>query len=1206
MKRNEYQAVKSFDHYLLRISNRLRSLFRLRSVAAAVFVSMVLSGVVIACGVYWGFVDGLLFVGRALLLISILGLVFFLWIRPIRHLNREGVGKTLEQRSQMFSGRAETYVELRQSESKTPFLGLLAKDALKSSLHAPVHKIAPFSAMLPPLLLILFILGLSLLFIHSASDTWRNGARQLWLGWLPMEHPAASSLSVNPGSVQIENGEDLHISAKAEGFKPQSAELHLKLREGKWQTIPMQRNENGDFDFSFYSVKDSLSYYVSAALERSEEFLVNVLTPPRIENISVEYSYPSWTGLGNHIQENSGVVRAVGNTQVTIRFGTDKPLQDGKVLLNNQDVMLISDGNRHQASFTLDTAGNYYISDLLGGKRVTLSESYDVQLLQDRMPTIKFTRPGRDWNASPIEEVSLQMDAGDDYRVEAVNLYYSVNGGDWQSVNLDVSSPLEHTFYLEGMAGEASETSTVTAGMEPGDLISYYAEVSDYSNKVNTDIMFVNVRPFDRQFKQSQQSGGQQGRGGIGSEQEISRRQREILVANWNLIRQRQRKGTQQQNPVKDIDTTIRDNALLLSELQSTLAEQAKTLARRSNARRLVDQSGNIKRFVDYLENAVEAMGPSARHLADTELQQAIKPQQTALQYLQRAEAVFREIRVSQQQNNSGNINSSSQDMAEMFELEMDLAKNQYEVPDRAAMEDAQQSMDDAFEKLRELASRQQKLSENARLDERLKEIERWQHEKLRRELEELKKQMESLAQKNSQNRNANQSANQNASARQAEKLAEKLQQALDTLQQLDGSSGQSAQYSSQRQQILDQARQQLNEALEKMAGNRQQELQQAIKEATAEADDLLDEQRETEQQLQQALSEAMDARQRGEYISGLSQGQERELGEQKRNMQKKLEQLSEDLRATRKRFQTQTPKTADQIARALKALKDSDISTYLGMAGDAIDAGMAPEIVAREGLISEGLRELRDQLMDAETLAAMEQKSDPQRDLAEIRMTALQNALRQMRQAVAQMANGNRNSNSESDEITSENSSSGNPQSARQDEAQQAGRGQSNPSQDAAATQGTQNNGQATGRYARGSLGLENNPQWRPQNHWNPQSHLSPLERAQKLETAAERLRSVLPAFDNTRLSMEQIQELQRLSEAVAGTRSEENDQRIGREYQSLLAQIEQLEISLADTIESADSSPVHTQMLSSDPRGYAATVSEYFRLLSEQALQP
>ena len=154
--------------------------------------------------------------------------------------------------------------------------------------------------------------------------------------------------------------------------------------------------------------------------------------------------------------------------------------------------------------------GQYHVAARVGGEQIRLTDDYFVTMLDDSIPEIEFARPGRDWSASSIEEVTTRVMASDDFRLESLELRYSVNGSDWTSVELPVESSeaeVDHVFFLESLVGSDS--------MVPGDLVSYYAVAGDRENTARTDIFFIDVQPFDRRYSQSQQSGGSMGGQGL-------------------------------------------------------------------------------------------------------------------------------------------------------------------------------------------------------------------------------------------------------------------------------------------------------------------------------------------------------------------------------------------------------------------------------------------------------------------------------------------------------------------------------------------------------------------------------------------------------------------------------------------------------------------------------------------------------------------
>ena len=83
----------------------------------------------------------------------------------------------------------------------------------------------------------------------------------------------------------------------------------------------------------------------------------------------------------------------------------------------------------------------------------------------------------------------------------------------------------EHKVRVDNHAANGRSTKTfigenrwqaILDKLKPGDFISYYAKARDASNETTSDIYFIEVKPFEMQYKQSQaqqQSGGGQGEG---------------------------------------------------------------------------------------------------------------------------------------------------------------------------------------------------------------------------------------------------------------------------------------------------------------------------------------------------------------------------------------------------------------------------------------------------------------------------------------------------------------------------------------------------------------------------------------------------------------------------------------------------------------------------------------------------------------------
>src|SRR4029077_4103493 len=123
-------------------------------------------------------------------------------------------------------------------------------------------------------------------------------------------------------------------------------------------------------------------------------------------------------------------------TTVMVRVVPSMKTNAGRLLVNDEASALAPqpDGSL-SGSFTIDKQGFYRI-ELTGphGEKVDATPQYTIDVVDDQAPSVSFVKPGRDTQASPVEEVFLEAKAADDYGIRQLQLTYSVNGGHPKSV----------------------------------------------------------------------------------------------------------------------------------------------------------------------------------------------------------------------------------------------------------------------------------------------------------------------------------------------------------------------------------------------------------------------------------------------------------------------------------------------------------------------------------------------------------------------------------------------------------------------------------------------------------------------------------------------------------------------------------------------------------------------------------------------------
>jgi biotin carboxyl carrier protein len=569
------------------------------------------------------------------------------------------------------------------------------------------------------------IVAVAALIVSFGPAYLRHGLSALLVISRSAEAASPYRIDVTPGNAKVPRGADQAIRARLVGFTAKDVGVMMRTSPGapfeRLPLIPATGNDAaGAFEGMLFHLDKQTEYYVESNGVHSPTFTLAVVDLPTVSQLDLEYRFPAYTGLPPRKVDDGGDVAAVRGTEVLLHITPTMATPGGRIVLSDGAALPLTtqgDGTL-TGSFKVDRQGFYRIQ-LTGphGEKVDASPQYTIDVIDDQPPSVRFSKPGRDTQATPVEELFLEARADDDYGIRSLQLSYSVNGGAPKTIGLfgalrqaqgGVSSsspggkPLTevtagHTIYLEEL------------GLKPGDFVSYYAKATDNDvvqgpKTTTSDIYFVQVRPFRKDYKpaQSQAMGGGGGGDQVG---ELSRQQREIVAATFNIVRDK---------PKTKADK-FRENVVFLNLAQAKLREQVDELVGKLKARLgVVDPAFN--KIAEVLPKAVEEMRAAEGDLKALKPDNALSPEQRALKLLQEAEQQY-EMQIAMQ-NGAGGAGGQSQyaeDLADLFELELDKLANQYEMQQRAMQQSGDHQIDELVEKLKELARRQQQEMERQR-----------------------------------------------------------------------------------------------------------------------------------------------------------------------------------------------------------------------------------------------------------------------------------------------------------------------------------------------------------------------------------------------------------------------------------------------------------------------------------------------------------
>ncbi len=615
-----------------------------------------------------------------------------------------------------------------------------------------------------------------------------RAARRIILPWAGQGDAATAAvdLVVEPGTIRIQRGNDVLFVARIRNAVPQQVDLYLQADQLDRNRVSMKR-EGGEHTYVYFlpSVSKDVTYYVDIGVKRSNQYRIAVFDMPRVERIATEYEYPRYTGLQNKMVENRGDVIAPEGTRITLRATFNKAVDRATVLFSDGKTLeLAPDGNTAAGSFIVTQDATYTIK-VVDTEQVQNEDPYEyfVQAIPDAQPSVAVVRPGGDRRVMSLEEVSIAAQAQDDYGLVKFGLNYMVAGGQPREVSfleapqqgLNLALGGRTTIYLEDLQ------------VKPGDFVLYYLTAVDNNGlkgpaEVVSDIYFLEVVRTEEEFRRAGQQAGGGGSGGRGQPSSaLVQNQKNIIAATWKLLQQRLALSRQMFN--ENIETIAASQREVMERTQLSLRRLLERFS-------LSDQS--YDRAVEHLKKAVGHMEAAVEKLTSSQLEQALGPEQSALQAIMKAEAESRQttIQVASSRGNAGSGQQQErQDLRELFEMEMGRLENRYELPQQQAGSQQDGEAEDTLAKLRELARRQDQLNRGqtdlARRQDRMTEEQRKRRlEQLRREQEELSRQARELSRQMSQLANRDGLRQWSDRQQQLEQASRRMQEAARSLGQ--------------------------------------------------------------------------------------------------------------------------------------------------------------------------------------------------------------------------------------------------------------------------------------------------------------------------------------------------------------------------------------------------------------------------------------
>lgn len=778
---------------------------------------------------------------------------------------------------------------------------------------------------------------LVLLLGYASLDELQRIASGVGLSSLPLLKPP---MTVVPGDVEIEKGESQEVIVELREETEQPVVLYYRSGAGEWQREEMRKGLTGPaYLFEFVDVQEPVRYYVENGEHRSVEYTVSLYEFPEVSRIDVTYRYPAYTGLAPRVEEGVGDIQGLKGSVATVKVQTTGAVEKAELVLDDgRTVQLESSGNgQFQGSIRLEEPGTYHV--LLTDtedKNNKFPEEHQIIPEEDEAPFITIRDPNQDVRANAIQEVLLAVEVQDDYGVKDVRLRYAINGGEEQTVTLlrpedarKVEAAGEHLFYLEEY------------DLEPGDVISYYVEADDYLERPSpeaTDMYFIEVIPFDQRFTQVNNMGAAMP-GGQPSGVVLS--QQQIIAATWKLRRE------QATMDPAEFDEARRALVQAQANLRDNIQQRVNSTAFAIELQ--TSQEG--RQVTEYLRQAATEMERAILDLQATRLQEALAPERKALNHLLKADALNKDRQVAlnrQQQSAGGGAGATEERMTELEDLELDISKDKYEMQAQGAGQGPSPEVDEAMQKLRDLARRQQNLMRQNEQERLRGEDKKRFIDRLQRDQQQLQEQAQNLS-RNAQQMARGDRQRQRQIEERMDRVAQNMRQAEQALREGDP------------QQAMARQQQALNEL---------ERLQQDLRLGSGNTREMLDElARNFEQvrnQERQLGRDIQRANEQAEARGGVADTEElRRLQQNRQNVMDNLEDLERQAEALEARARAEDRDLASAARNLVQQMRREELEQEMEDSREALEKGWLDYAARLEEEIQAGMERMETQMRE-------------------------------------------------------------------------------------------------------------------------------------------------------------------------------------------------------------------------------------------------
>ena len=772
--------------------------------------------------------------------------------------------------------------------------------------------------------------------------------------------PTEFKATLTPGDAELERGAHLIVEARFSGPVPAEATLVVSEADGKErERLPMRLTVDEQVYGGMISkVERDTKYHVEFAGQKSQAHTITVFDYPALVRSDATVTPPEYTKQPAKETKNTRKITALEGSKIVWKIQVNKPLLPASdagaparrdvspfaphltaAELFGEDKSVIAltpsaaDATVLEGALMAEKTQKYRLHLVDEAERGNKNPPwFTVTVQSNQLAKIEVVFPKRDLQVSSIQELPVEARVSDDLGVTKSGAVFSINGSSKEIIfKHAVTAPLKKQDVRAELALEKEHA-------EPRQLVSYYVWAEDTGPKGEvrrnmSDMFFADVRHFEDIFREMEAPPSEPGQPKAQSDKLVDL-VKQIVNATWKIIRDTNA-GRVIEAATPDIDVVHQSVGIAMEQVKEGMEKAEDTEVKQA----LTEAWKSLKDAEDPLQQASAEKKRSP-------LNQALAYEQTALEWLHRAQSREHQVMRQNSPPSAGQQASKNQ----IMDLELKQKEKRYE-EEKAATEEQtaeQQENLQVLNRLKELARRQEALAEkikelqnqiaNAKTEEEKQELDN-QLKRLQAEQEQLLSDLDDLKERMEKPDNAQ---NMAEAKEQLEQTREKVREAAEQLK--DEKLADAANSATRAQRELEKMQEDFRQKTSKKFADEVKQIRQQARDAA-----------ENEKKISEALENQQEP---GSDIEKNMQNaaQSRQVTEQ----QEKIEKLLSSMRQLSEQAEQSEPLLHRNLYDAVRKAQTSGLEENLRETRDQLRYGTQAEARDSERKAANAVEELR------------------------------------------------------------------------------------------------------------------------------------------------------------------------------------------------------------------------------------------------------